>query len=138
MPVRDKFDYILIDSPPSLGLLTLNTLVAADGVCIPLQCEYFALEGLTMLLKNIRRVQSTLNKKLKLFGILFTMYDSRTRLANDVVQEVIDYFGKQVFSNNNSTQRSFIRAPSYGMPINQYDAHCVGARSYKKIIGRGS
>ncbi|MFW5695894.1 MAG: ParA family protein [Alkalispirochaeta sp.] len=132
-PIRDQFDFIFIDSPPSLGLLTLNALVAADNVIIPLQTEYFALEGLTQLLQNIKRVQSGFNTKLELFGILFTMYDSRTRLANDVVQEVIGYFGKRVFRTIIPRNIRLSEAPSHGIPVNLYDAECVGARSYRKL-----
>lgn len=132
-PVRDSYDYIFIDSPPSLGLLTLNALVAADNCIIPLQTEYFALEGLTQLLQNIKRVQGGFNRDLELFGILFTMYDSRTRLANDVVQEVIGYFGKRVFRTIIPRNIRLSEAPSHGIPVNQYDPGCVGARSYNKL-----
>lgn len=132
-PVIDEYDYIFIDSPPSLGLLTLNALVAAHHVIIPLQCEYFALEGLTQLLQNIKRVQGSYNPSLELFGILFTMYDSRTRLANDVVQEVIGYFGKRVFRTIIPRNIRLSEAPSHGIPVNQYDPGCVGARSYQKL-----
>jgi chromosome partitioning protein len=132
-PVRDEFDFIFIDSPPSLGLLTLNALAAADNVIIPLQTEYFALEGLTQLLQNIKRVQGGFNTDLELFGILFTMYDSRTRLANDVVQEVIGYFGKRVFRTIIPRNVRLSEAPSHGIPVNLYDPECVGARSYQKL-----
>jgi chromosome partitioning protein len=130
---RGDYDYIFVDSPPSLGLLTLNALVAADNCIIPLQTEYFALEGLTQLLQNIKRVQSGFNRDLELFGILFTMYDSRTRLANDVVQEVIGYFGKRVFRTIIPRNIRLSEAPSHGIPVNQYDPACVGARSYQKL-----
>jgi chromosome partitioning protein len=132
-PVREEYDFVFIDSPPSLGLLTLNALVAADRVIIPLQTEYFALEGLTQLLQNIKRVQTSFNRDLELFGILFTMYDSRTRLANDVVQEVIGYFGKRVFRTIIPRNIRLSEAPSHGIPVNQYDPECVGARSYRKL-----
>lgn len=132
-PVIDRFDYVFIDSPPSLGLLTLNALVAAHDVVIPLQCEYFALEGLTQLLQNIKRVQTTFNKELELFGILFTMYDKRTRLADDVVQEVIGYFGKRVFRTIIPRNIRLAEAPSHGIPVNLYDPGCVGTRSYQKL-----
>lgn len=132
-PVTDRYDYILIDSPPSLGLLTLNALVAAQNVIIPLQCEYFALEGLTQLLQNIKRVQNSYNKELDLFGILFTMYDKRTRLADDVVQEVIGYFGKRVFRTIIPRNVRLAEAPSHGIPVNLYDPGCVGTRSYQKL-----
>lgn len=131
--VVDDYDYVFIDSPPSLGLLTLNVLVAADHVIIPLQCEYFALEGLTQFLQSIKSVQNTFNRGLELFGILFTMYDSRTRLANDVVQEVIAYFGKRVFRTIIPRNIRLSEAPSHGIPVTQYDSECVGSRSYKKL-----
>lgn len=132
-PLVDRYDFIFIDSPPSLGLLTLNALVAAQDVIIPLQCEYFALEGLTQLLQNIKRVQNNFNKDLELFGILFTMYDKRTRLADDVVQEVIGYFNKRVFRTIIPRNIRLAEAPSHGIPVNMYDPACVGTRSYQKL-----
>ncbi len=131
--VRDQFDYIFIDSPPSLGILTVNGLVAADQVIVPLQCEYFAMEGLTQLLQSIKRVQDSLNHQLGILGILFTMYDSRTRLAQDVVQEVVGYFGKRVFRTIIPRNVRLSEAPSHGVPIHQYDPNCAGARSYQKL-----
>ena len=131
--VSDDYDFVLVDCPPSLGILTLNGLVAADSVLIPLQCEYFAMEGLTQLLQSIKRVQSSLNPKLAILGIFFTMYDSRTRLAQDVVHEVIGYFGKRVFRTIITRNVRLSEAPSHGVPVHQYDAECVGARSYKKL-----
>ena len=127
------YDYIFIDCPPSLGLLTLNGLVAAEHVLIPLQCEYFALEGLTRLLKTISRVQRRLNPSLKIGGILFTMYDSRTRLAQEVVQEVTSYFKEKVFRTIIPRNVRISEAPSFSKPINQYDPLCIGARSYDKL-----
>lgn len=132
-PVRPDYDFIFIDSPPSLGILTLNGLVAADRVLIPLQCEYFAMEGLTQLLQSIKRVQDGLNRRLKVMGILFTMYDSRTRLAQDVVQEVVGYFGKRVFKTIIPRNVRLSEAPSHGIPVHQYDPDCVGSRSYKRL-----
>jgi chromosome partitioning protein len=131
--LSSEYDYVFIDCPPSLGLLTLNGLVAAESVIIPLQTEYFALEGLTQLLQSIKRVQQQYNRDLDIFGILFTMYDSRTRLANDVVQEVIGYFGKRVFRTIIPRNIRLSEAPSHGIPVTQYDANCVGARSYVKL-----
>ena len=131
--VRNEFDFVFIDSPPSLGILTVNGLAAADQVIIPLQCEYFAMEGLTQLLQSIKRVQSGLNGNLKLMGILFTMYDSRTRLAQDVVQEVVGYFGKRVFRTIIPRNVRLSEAPSHGIPIHQYDPACVGAKSYQRL-----
>jgi chromosome partitioning protein len=131
--LRERYDYILIDSPPSLGILTVNGLVAADFVYIPLQCEYFALEGLTQLLKTIKRIQESYNTELGIGGIFFTMYDPRTRLSNDVVKEVIGYFGKRVFRTIIPRNVRLSEAPSHGLPINKYDPSCVGAKSYAKL-----
>ena len=140
-PLEDTYDYIFVDCPPSLGILTLNGLVCADSVIIPLQCEYFAMEGLTQLLQSIKRVQSSVNRNLAIMGIVFTMYDSRTRLAQDVVQEVIGYFGKRVFRTIIPRNVRLSEAPSHGIPIHQYDSECAGARSYRKlaeeVIDRG-
>lgn len=132
-PLRGEYDYLMIDSPPSLGILTVNGLVAADKVMIPLQCEYFALEGLTQLLQSIEKIQKTLNPQLDIFGIVFTMYDSRTRLAQDVVQEVISYFGRRVFRTIIPRNVRLSEAPSHGVPIHSYDPECAGARSYQKL-----
>jgi chromosome partitioning protein len=127
------YDYVFIDCPPSLGLLTLNGLVAAEHVLIPLQCEYFALEGLTLLLKTIRRIQRQLNPSLKIGGILFTMYDKRTRLAQEVVQEVTSYFKDKVFRTIIPRNVRLSEAPSHSQPINLYDPLCIGARSYDRL-----
>ena len=132
-PLRDSYEYVFIDSPPSLGILTLNGLVAANDVIIPLQCEYFALEGLTQLLQSIKRVQGSYNAHLNILGILFTMYDSRTRIAQDVVQEVVGYFGKRVFRTIIPRNVRLSEAPSHGTPISRYDPDCAGAKSYKKL-----
>ena len=128
-----EYDTILIDCPPSLGLLTLNGLTAADAVIIPLQCEYYAMEGLSMLLQTIRRVQAGPNPGLKIGGILFTMYDTRTRLAHEVVKEVSGYFKEKVFRTIIPRNVRISEAPSFGKPINQYDPECIGARSYQKL-----
>ena len=140
-PVRDKYDYILIDCPPSLGLLTLNGLAAADEVLVPMQCEYFALEGLTLLLQTVKTVQSGINRDLKIGGIFFTMYDSRTKLAEQVVKEVISYFKDYVFNTMIPRNIRLSEAPSHGEPICLYDPACIGAKSYKKlaeeVISRG-
>ena len=130
---KSHYDYILIDCPPSLGLLTVNGLVAAEYVLIPLQCEYFALEGLTLLLKTINRVQKSLNPGLEVGGIVFTMYDKRTRLAHEVVQEVTSYFKNRVFRTIIPRNVRISEAPSFSKPINQYDPGCIGARSYDKL-----
>lgn len=131
--VVDNWDYILIDCPPSLGLLTINGLTAAQQVYIPMQCEYFALEGLSMLLTTVKQVQKGSNPDLKLGGIIFTMYDSRTRLANEVVQEVTGYFNEKVFKTVIPRNVRLSEAPSHSVPINQYDMTCIGAKSYKKL-----
>jgi chromosome partitioning protein len=132
-PVTDVYDYIFIDCPPSLGILTLNGLVAAHGVIIPLQCEYFALEGLRMLLGTINKVQAGPNPSLRIGGILFTMYDSRTRLANEVVQQVTRYFKEKVFRTIIPRNIRLGEAPSYGKTIFEYDPDCIGALSYRKL-----
>ena len=139
--IRNNYDYILIDCPPSLGILTLNGLAAADAVYIPMQCEYFALEGISLLLQTVKRVQKTINPNLVIGGIFFTMYDSRTRLAHDVVMQVKTYFKDAVFDTIIPRNVRLSEAPSYGQPINVYDPNCVGGRSYKKladeVIARG-
>ena len=131
--VKDLYDYILIDCPPSLGLLTLNALAAADSVHIPLQCEYFALEGLRLLIETIQRVQQSINPHLKIGGIFFTMYDPRTRLAQEVVQQVRSYFKDKVFKTIIPRNVKLSEAPSHGQPICIYDGKCVGAMSYRKL-----
>lgn len=133
MQVKDNWDYILIDCPPSLGLLTINGLTAAQQVYIPMQCEYFALEGLSLLLTTVKQVQKGSNPNLKLGGIMFTMYDSRTRLANEVVNEVTGYFKEKVFKTVIPRNVRLSEAPSHSVPINQYDMTCIGAKSYKKL-----
>ena len=131
--LKTSFDYILIDCPPSLGILTLNGLAAADEVFIPLQCEYFALEGLTLLLQTVKRVQEKINPRLKIGGIFFTMYDSRTKLAQEVVQQVTAYFKDRVCSTIIPRNVRLSEAPSHGLPICKYDDSCIGARSYAKL-----
>ncbi|MDX9800125.1 MAG: ParA family protein [Spirochaetia bacterium] len=131
--IKNNYDYIFIDSPPSLGILTLNGLVAADSVIIPLQCEYFALEGLTLLVQTIAGIQRELNKKLSIGGIVFTMYDSRTNLANEVVKNVTGYFREKVFRTVIPRNVSLSEAPSHGLPISMYRDDSTGAKSYKKL-----
>ncbi|MDY5123028.1 MAG: AAA family ATPase [Treponema sp.] len=132
-PLRDKYDYIFIDCPPSLGMLTVNGLAAADSVLIPMQCEYFALEGITLLLQNVQRVQQSINPNLTIGGIFFTMYDSRTRLAQEVVTQVKAYFKDIVFSTIIPRNVRLSEAPSHGLPICKYDSVCIGAKSYEKL-----
>ncbi|RPJ07464.1 MAG: ParA family protein, partial [Spirochaetaceae bacterium] len=131
--LKDKFDYIFIDCPPSLGILTVNGFAAAEYVLIPLQCEYFALEGLNSLLQTIQSIQKNINPSLKLGGIMFTMYDTRTRIAHEVVQEVTEYFKEKVFRTVIPRNVRLSEAPSYSLPINKYDPDCLGATSYKKL-----
>lgn len=132
-PLRSVYDYIFIDCPPSLGLLTLNGLAAADCVLVPMQCEYFALEGITLLLQAVKKVQKSLNPNLVIGGIFFTMYDSRTRLAQDVVMQVKSYFKDAVFNTIIPRNVRLSEAPSRGMPICKYDPNCTGAKSYKLL-----
>ncbi len=131
--VKDKFDYILIDCPPSLGLITLNSFTASNSVLIPVQCEYFALEGLGQLLNTIERVRKYLNKEIQIEGALLTMYDARTNLSNQVVKEVKKYFNDKVYKTVIPRNVRLSEAPSYGMPITEYDARSKGAKSYVKF-----
>jgi chromosome partitioning protein len=132
-PIQDKYDYILIDCPPSLGQLTMNGLAAADLVLIPMQCEYFAMEGLKQLLHTTKRIQESLNPSLKIGGIFFTMYDPRTRLANDVIKLVSATYKDKVFDTIIPRNIRLSEAPSYGLPISLYDSQCPGARAYNTL-----
>jgi chromosome partitioning protein len=131
--IKDKFHYIFIDCPPSLGLLTLNSLVAADSVMIPLQCEYYALEGLSQLLTIISMVQNNLNSSLDIEGVILTMYDSRTNLANQVVNDVREYFKDKVYKAIIPRNVKLSEAPSFGKPINLYDRGSTGSLMYEKL-----
>jgi len=131
--VDDRFDFVVVDCPPSLGLLTLNALSAADSVMIPVQCEYFALEGLGQLFNTINMVKKNLNPNLDIEGVLLTMYDSRLRLSNQIVEEVKRYFGDSVFSTVVSRNIRLSEAPSFGKPILLYDAVCSGTRNYMEL-----
>jgi chromosome partitioning protein len=139
--MRGYYDYILIDCPPSLGLLTVNALVASDKLLIPIQCEFYALEGVTKLLESMKRVKTRLNPSLDIFGILMTMYDSKTTLSKQVVEEVRNYFGKYVFSIMIPRTVKLSEAPSFGQPITEYDPKGKGALAYlelaKEVILRG-
>lgn len=139
-PIQDTYDYILIDCAPSLGLITLNALSCADSVIIPIQCEYFALEGLGKLLNTIKSVQHIHNPELVIEGLLLTMYDSRLRLSNQVVEEVQKHFGKMVFKSIIQRNIRLSEAPSFGEDIISYDAESRGAQSYlalgNEIINR--
>lgn len=132
-PLRSRYDLILIDSPPSLGLLTLNALTAADGVLIPLQCEYYALEGLSQLLETIRMVQESINPGLVVEGVLLTMADFRTKLTSDVIEEVRKFFGSKVYDVVVPRSVRLSEAPSRGMPIALYDANSSGAIAYHQL-----
>ena len=131
--VKDQYDYILIDCPPSLGLVTLNAFTASDSVLIPVQCEYFALEGSAQLLNTVNLVKKHLNKGLEIEGALLTMYDARTNLSNQVVKEVKKYFEDKVYKTVIPRNVRLSEAPSYGMPISLYDARSKGAKAYDKL-----
>ena len=130
---KEKFDFILIDCPPSLGLITLNSFTASDSILIPVQCEYYALEGLGQLINTINLVKKHLNKGLVLEGALLTMYDARTNLSNQVVKEVKKYFNDKVYKTVIPRNVRLSEAPSYGMPITLFDPHSKGAKSYEKF-----
>lgn len=129
-PIKDNFDYIFVDCPPSLGLLTLNALAAADSVLIPIQCEYYALEGLSQLLNTIHLVQKNLNKQLSIEGVLLTMYDNRLNLCNQVAAEVREYFKDKVYKTVINRNVRLGEAPSFGKPIIMYDATSTGTQNY--------
>ena len=131
--IKDLYDFILIDCPPSLGLITLNAFTASDSVLIPVQCEYFALEGLGQLLNTVNLVKKHLNKGLEIEGALLTMYDARTNLSNQVVKEVKKYFEGKVYKTVIPRNVRLSEAPSYGMPISVYDARSKGAKAYEKL-----
>jgi chromosome partitioning protein len=132
-PVRDRFDHIFLDCPPSLGLLTLNALVASDGILVPVQCEYLALEGLSDLIETTRRVQGGLNPGLRIDGILLTMYDDRTNLARQVAHDIRQHFGDAVFETVIPRNIRLGEAPSFGLPVIQYDIHSKGAEAYMDL-----
>lgn len=139
--VRGRYDYVFIDCPPSLGLLTINALVAADKLLIPIQCEFYALEGVTKLLDSMKRVKTHLNPSLDIFGVLLTMYDGRTTLSKQVASEVRNFFAKRVFDVVIPRSVKISEAPSFGQPITQYDPTGKGAEAYralaKEVISRG-
>jgi chromosome partitioning protein len=131
--LRSQFDFIFVDCPPSLGLITLNALTAADSILIPVQCEYFALEGLGQLLNTINMVKKQLNEQLEIEGVLMTMYDSRLRLSNQIIDEVKKYFGDKVFKAVITRNVRLSEAPSFGKPIILYDAVSAGTRNYMDL-----
>ena len=139
--LRGRYDFIFVDCPPSLGLLTVNALVAADKLLIPIQCEFYALEGVTKLLDSMKRVKTRLNPALDIYGVLLTMYDGRTTLSKQVAEEVRSYFGRIVFNSMIPRTVKLSEAPSFGLPITQYDPTGKGAQSYvdlaKEVIARG-
>ena len=132
-PVLDEFDVVLIDCPPSLGLLTVNALTAADGVLVPIQCEYYALEGLGALRRNVSLVQANLNPKLEITGFVLTMLDARTRLSQQVVDEVRAHFGSRVFRTTGPRSVRLAEAPSFGQPITVFDPGSRGAMAYRRL-----
>ena len=131
--IRDDYDYIIIDCPPSLGLLTLNMLAAADSVLIPVQCEYYALEGLSQLLSTVHVLQRSVNDSLAIEGVLLTMYDARLNLSRQVAADAREYFGKKVFATVVPRNVRLAEAPSFGKPIILYDVNSVGAQAYIKV-----
>lgn len=132
---RERYDYILVDCPPSLNMLTLNALVAADSVIIPMQCEYYALEGLTALLNTIEEIRETVNPKLELEGLLRTMFDPRNNLANDVSGQLVEHFGDKVYRTVIPRNVRLAEAPSHGMPALAYDRASRGAVAYLALAG---
>ena len=139
--VKDEFDYIFIDCPPSLGLLTINALVAADSLLIPIQCEYYALEGVAKLLESMQMVKKRMNPLLEIFGVVMTMFDSRTTLSKQVVDEVQSYFGKKMFKTIIPRNVKVSEAPSHGLPVSKYARVSKGALAYGKlareVVARG-
>lgn len=131
--ITGDYDFVIIDCPPSLGLITLNTLTAADSILIPIQCEYYALEGLSQLLGTIRMVQKHLNPDLRIEGVLLTMFDKRLRLAGQVADEAISYFGDKVYDNIIPRNVRLSECPSFGKPVILYDVQSKGAKSYLKL-----
>ena len=134
-PLRDDYDYILIDCPPSLNMLTVNALVAANGVVIPMQCEYYALEGLSSLLDTIEQIRISVNPEIRVEGLLRTMYDSRNNLSNDVSSELVEHFGDRVYRTVIPRNVSLAEAPSFGQSILKYDKNSRGSMAYLALAG---
>ena len=134
--IKDQYDFIVIDCPPSLSMLTVNALSAADTVLVPIQCEYYALEGLTQLLHTINLVKSRLNPDLEMEGVVFTMYDARTNLSLQVVENVKDNLQERVYKTIIPRNVRLAEAPSHGLPINLYDARSTGAEAYHQLSRR--
>ena len=139
-PAAGRYDFIIIDCPPSLGLLTLNALVAADALIVPLQCEFYALEGLSQLLKTVERVRSGFNEKLRILGVVLTMYDTRNRLSEQVADDARACLGDAVFATNIPRNVRLSEAPSHGLPALIYDHRCAGSEAYialaREVLGR--
>ena len=139
--VKDEFDYVFIDCPPSLGLLTINALIAANSLIIPIQCEYYALEGVAKLLESMQMVKRRMNPELEIFGVLMTMFDSRTTLSKQVVDEVQEYFGKKMFKTIIPRNVKVSEAPSHGLPVVKYARVSKGSLAYmklaKEVVARG-
>jgi len=131
--IKNDFDYILLDCPPSLNLLTVNALVAADSVLVPLQCEFFALEGLSQLLKTVEMAKAQLNPELYIEGVMLTMYDKRNRLSAQVADDVRRHLGRAVFDTKIPRNVRIAEAPSFGQPVLQYDPHCAGSYAYRRL-----
>ena len=131
--IRDDYDYIIIDCPPSLNMLTVNAMTTADTVLVPIQCEYYALEGLSQLIHTINLVQERLNPHLQIEGVVFTMYDVRTNLSNQVVENVKENLDTKIYETMIPRNIRLAEAPSYGLPINMYDSKSAGAESYRKL-----
>jgi chromosome partitioning protein len=134
LPIKANYDFILIDCPPSLNMLTLNAMVAADSLLIPMQCEYYALEGLSALMNTLKNIQDTVNPKLHLEGILRTMYDDRNRLTKDVSEQLLRYFGDKVFHTCIPRNIRLAEAPSHGLPVLSYDKSSRGALAYIALV----
>jgi chromosome partitioning protein len=132
-PVRKDYDYVLVDTPPSLGLLTLNALVAADSIIVPMQCEYYALEGLSSLLETIKRIRSSLNPGLKIDGLVLTMFDARNRLSHEIAREVEKHFPDKVFQSVIPRNVRLSESPSHGLSVIEYDPKSAGAEAYQNL-----
>ena len=132
-PVRDAYDFVIIDTPPSLGLLTLNALVAADSVIVPMQCEYYALEGLSALIETIKRIRASLNPKLQIDGLVLTMFDARNRLSHEIAREVEKHFPEKVFQSVIPRNVRLSESPSHGLSVLEYDPKSAGAEAYRNL-----
>lgn len=131
--VKGKYDFVFVDCPPSLGLLTVNSLAASDGVIVPIQCEYFALEGLSQMMNTIKLVKKFLNPDIEVQGVVITLYDGRAKLSKGVIAEIDKVFGDKVYSTRIPRNVRLAEAPSYGKPVAVYDARCAGALAYAKL-----